>query len=127
VATANENYDFMGWTKGEDLVSTEASFTFTVTASETYVAVFSFDDAVEEKTVSSQVFPNPFTSMVSIKAEKSIKAVRVFDTYGRLVKEQNVSGMEIEIDLSELSIGTYLLQLDYGDSRSAQRIVKMKK
>ena len=127
VATANENYDFMGWTKGEDLVSTEASFTFTVTASETYVAVFSFDDAVEEKTVSSQVFPNPFTSMVSIKAEKSIKAVRVFDTYGRLVKEQNVSGLEIEIDLSELSIGTYLLQLDYGDSRSAQRIVKMKK
>ena len=127
VATANENYDFMGWTKGEDLVSTEASFTFTVTASETYVAVFSFDDAVEEKMVSSQVFPNPFTSMVSIKAEKSIKAVRVFDTYGRLVKEQNVSGLEIEIDLSELSIGTYLLQLDYGDSRSAQRIVKMKK
>ena len=127
VATANENYDFMGWTKGEDLVSTEASFTFTVTASETYVAVFSFDDAVEEKTVSSQVFPNPFTSMVSIKAEKSIKAVRVFDAYGRLVKEQNVSGLEIEIDLSELSIGTYLLQLDYGDSRSAQRIVKMKK
>ena len=127
VATANENYDFMGWTKGEDLVSTEASFTFTVTASETYVAVFSFDDAVEEKTVSSQVFPNPFTSMVSIKAEKSIKAVRVFDTYGRLVKEQNVSGLEIEIDLSELSIGTYLLQLDYGDSRSTQRIVKMKK
>ena len=127
VATANENYDFMGWTKGEDLVSTEASFTFTVTASETYVAVFSFDDSVEENTVSSQVFPNPFTSMVSIKAEKAIKAVRVFDTYGRLVKEQSVSGLEIEIDLSELSIGTYLLQLDYGDSRSAQRIVKMKK
>ena len=127
VATANENYDFMGWTKGEDLVSTEASFTFTVTASETYVAVFSFDDSVEEKTVSSQVFPNPFTSTVSIKAEKTIKAVRLFDTYGRLVKEQNVSGMEIEIDLSELSIGTYLLQLDYGDCRSAQRIVKMKK
>ena len=126
VAYANENYDFMGWTKGEDLVSTEASFTFTVTASETYVAVFSFDDSVEEKTVSSQVFPNPFISTVSIKAEKAIKAVRLFDTYGRLVKEQNVSGLEIEIDLSELSIGTYLLQLDYGDSRSAQRIVKMK-
>ena len=126
-ATANESYDFMGWTKDEELISTDTCFTFTVTASETYVAVFSFDDAVEENTSMSQVFPNPFTSMVSIKAEKSIKAVRVFDTYGRLVKEQNVSGLEIEIDLSELSIGTYLLQLDYGDSRSAQRIVKMKK
>ena len=126
-ATANESYDFMGWTKDEELISTDTCFTFTVTASETYVAVFSFDDAVEENTSMSQVFPNPFTSMVSIKAEKSIKAVRVFDTYGRLVKEQNVSGLEIEIDLSELSIGTYLLQLDYGDSRSTQRIVKMKK
>lgn len=127
VATANENYDFMGWSKDEEIISTDTCFTFTVTASETYVAVFSFDNAVNENTSIGQVFPNPFTSMVSIKAEKAIKTVRVFDTYGRLVKEQNVSGLEIEIDLNDLSIGTYLLQLDYGDSRSAQRIVKMKK
>ena len=126
-AECNENYTFVNWTKDGVEVSDDFNYTFTVTANEEYVAHFQFVDNVEEKPIMSKVFPNPFTSMVSIKAEKSIKAVRVFDTYGRLVKEQNVSGLEIEIDLSELSIGTYLLQLDYGDSRSAQRIVKMKK
>ena len=126
-ATANESYDFMGWTKDEELISTDTCFTFTVTASETYLAVFSFDDAVEEKTSMSQVFPNPFTSMVSIKAEKSIKTVSVYDIYGRLVKEQRGSNMEIMLDMSDLSNGAYLLKLDYGDNNSVHRIVKVRK
>ena len=50
--------------------------------------------------------------------------VSVFDLNGRLVKEQSVSGMEIDLDLSELGAGSYLLQLDYGDCRSTHRIVK---
>ena len=127
VATANENYVFMGWNKGEDLVSTEVSFTFTVTASETYVAMFSFDVGVEENTVNCQLFPNPFTSTVSIKAEKTIKTATVYDLNGRVVKEQSVSDTNVEINMSELSAGTYLLQLDYGDSKSVNRIVKITK
>ena len=74
--------------------------------------------------ISCQIFPTPFASSVTIKAEKAIKRVSVFDLNGRLVKEQTVSGMDIDLDLSELSAGTYLLQLDYGDSRSVNRIVK---
>ena len=125
-ATANESYDFMGWTKDEELISTDTCFTFTVTASETYVAVFSFDDAVEENTSMSQVFPNPFTSMVSINAEKVIKNIRVYDINGRLVKEQGASDASVDLDMSDLSIGSYLLQLDYGNSKSIHRIVKIK-
>jgi uncharacterized repeat protein (TIGR02543 family) len=124
VATANESYDFMGWFKGEDLASTETSYTFTVTASETYTAVFSFDDGVEENTTISQIFPNPFTSTVSIKAEKVIKKVVVYDFNGRVVKVRGVSDTNVDLDMSDLSTGSYLLQLDYGNSRSIHRITK---
>jgi uncharacterized protein YjiK len=39
-ATANTGYHFVNWTKGEDVVSTNASYTFTVTEAAAYVANF---------------------------------------------------------------------------------------
>jgi len=42
-ATANEGYTFINWTKNDTVVSTEASYSFTVTESATYVANFSLD------------------------------------------------------------------------------------
>ena len=65
--------------------------------------------------------------MVNIKAEKALKTVSVYDIYGRLLKEQKVSDMEIELDMSDLSNGAYLLKLDYGDSSSVHRIMKVRK
>ena len=40
VATANEHYNFVNWTKGDEVVSTNATYAFTVTANGTYVANF---------------------------------------------------------------------------------------
>lgn len=126
-ATANYEYAFVKWTKDGEEVSTEATFTFIVTANEDYVAHFEGPDAIEEGTIECQIFPNPFTSKVNIKAEKALKTVSVYDIYGRLLKEQKVSDMEIELDMSGLSNGAYLLKLDYGDSSSVHRIVKVRK
>ena len=127
IATANYEYAFVNWTKDGEEVSTEATFTFTVTGSEDYVAHFEGPDAIEEGTIECQIFPNPFTSKVNIKAEKALKTVSVYDIYGRLVKEQKVSDMEIELDMSNLSNGAYLLKLDYGSNSSVHRIVKVRK
>ena len=111
-------------TKDDIEVSTDTCYTFTVTESATYVAHFRYYDNVDEGTTAIQIYPNPFASTLSIRAEKAVKSVCVFDLYGRLVKEQSVNGMDIDLDLSELSAGTYLLQLDYGDSRCIRQIVK---
>ena len=42
-ATANEGYTFVNWTKGSDIVSTDASFSFTVTQDSAFVAHFSLN------------------------------------------------------------------------------------
>ena len=40
VATANDGYEFVNWTKGEEVVSTEATYTFTITENVALVANF---------------------------------------------------------------------------------------
>ena len=123
-AIANVGFDFIGWSKDDEMVSNETNITFTVTASATYVAVFGFNDNVEENTANSQIFPHPFISKVSIMAEKDIKSICIYDLYGRLLKEQPAYGLQLDLDLSGLSAGVYLLQINYGDSRSVHRILK---
>ena len=123
-ATANENYEFINWTKNGIEVSTDATYTFMVTASEEYVAHFYFDDLVGENASTCQIFPNPFTSSLSITAENAAQSVSVYDLNGRLLIKQNINELQFEIDLSQLTHGTYLLQIDYGNSRSVHRIMK---
>ena len=47
-ATANEGYEFVNWTEGEEVVATEAEYTFTVTENVTLVA--NFKEVVVEPT-----------------------------------------------------------------------------
>ena len=123
-ATANENYEFINWTKNDVVVSTDVTYTFEVTASEEYVAHFRYFDSVDEDTAVCQIFPNPFTSSLSITTEKAIKNVRVYDVYGHLLMEKAVSDNHFVFDLSGLSSGSYFMHVDYGDSRSIHRIMK---
>lgn len=123
-ATANENYEFINWTKNDVVVSTDVTYTFEVTASEDYVAHFRYFDSVDEDTAVCQIFPNPFTSSLSITTEKAIKNVRVYDVYGHLLMEKAVSDNHFVFDLSGLSPGSYIMHVDYGDSRSIHRIMK---
>ena len=56
VASSNANYVFENWTENSDVVSTEASYTFTVTANRDLVANFSF---TTQTTYSISVTANP--------------------------------------------------------------------
>ena len=125
-ATANENYEFINWTKNGIVVSTDANYTFMVTASEDFVAHFRYFDNVDEDTATCQFFPNPFTSSLSITTENAAQSVSVYDFNGRLLMKQSINDLQFEIDLSQLTHGTYLLQIDYGNSRSVHRIMKAK-
>lgn len=125
-ASANQSYEFINWTLDGTEVSTDASYTFTVMESQSYVAHFHHFEGVEEGGTITQIFPNPFTSVVSITTETIASCVRVYDLFGHLLKEQAVESMRFDLDLYGLSAGSYLLQIDYGDSQSVHRIMKAK-
>lgn len=80
--------------------------------------------AIEEGFASCMIYPNPCISVLNITTEKMANSLCVYDVYGRLLKKQHVSGTQFNLDLSELSAGVYMLQLNYGDSRSVHRILK---
>ena len=70
-------------------------------------------------------YPNPFTSVLSVTTEIASQSIKVYDVFGRMLKEQAVSGTQFELDLSGLSIGVYLLQVNHGSSHSVHRIIKV--
>ena len=125
-ATANNGYSFVNWTKNGTQVSTNPTYTFTVTESQAFVAHFLYFDNVEENSATCQIFPNPFTSTLSITTENAAQSVNIYDLNGRLLMKQSVNELQFEIDLSQLTHGTYLLQIDYDNSRSLHRIMKTK-
>lgn len=70
------------------------------------------------------LYPNPFTTILNVITEDDVKSIRVFDTNGRMLKEQFVSGTQFNLDMSELNVGTYLLQIDHGLWQSHHRMLK---
>lgn len=79
---------------------------------------------LSESLASCTVYPNPFRSVVNVETGREAQGIRVYDVYGRLLKQEIVSAKRFEIDLEGLSAGVYLMQVEYGDSRSFYRIVK---
>ena len=80
--------------------------------------------AIEDYIASCQIYPNPFNSTLSITTEKTVKNILIYDVFGRLLVSQPASETQINLDLSGLSLGVYMLRLDYGDNISTHRIIK---
>lgn len=79
---------------------------------------------LDEHSVLCQVYPNPFNASLSIATEKTVKNIEIYDVYGRLVKVQPACDKQVDLDLSDLSVGVYLLQIDFGEGKNLRRIVK---
>ena len=82
------------------------------------------NSGVEECLALCTFYPNPFSSTLSVTTEKAAQSVCIYDVYGRLLKQQPVSKTQFDLNLSDFVTGAYLMQVNYGDSRSVHRIMK---
>ena len=82
------------------------------------------NSGVEENLALCTFYPNPFSSTLSVTTERAAQSVCIYDVYGRLLKQQPVSKTQFDLNLSDFVTGAYLMQVDYGDSRSVHRIMK---
>lgn len=71
---------------------------------------------VEENTMllnnnTVNVYPNPTTGSITIEFEKAVdnELIQVIDAYGKKIKEIKLSGLQKELDLSDLTQGIYYL------------------
>jgi len=83
---------------------------------------FTYVGITEENTANVKVYPNPFSDIIVIDLEDTNAMYAIIDISGRRVKEGMLN--QKQLSLSDLSNGTYTLQVYTSQSNFALKIVK---
>jgi len=71
-----------------------------------------------------QIYPNPVSDILRIKAGFEIVSISLFDIYGHLLTTKNVRGESFEFDTEHLSKGLYLIRVETSLKTYVRKIVK---
>ncbi len=71
-----------------------------------------------------QYYPNPTNGSLRIQAEQAMDAIQVYDVMGRVVLKQTAATQQVQLDLSSLQAGVYMITVQAQDAASSFRIVK---
>jgi hypothetical protein len=69
-------------------------------------------------------FPNPVNDVLTIKAQKAVEDITVFNMLGQVVKRQEPNTMNCTVDLSAMQTGAYFVQVSIGNNVETVRILK---
>ena len=77
---------------------------------------------VDTKNTKVVVFPNPTSSSLNIETDKRINSIKVYSLQGKLLLEQ--VGSTTTIDVAELPVGIYTLQVEYNNTMGYAKFIK---
>ncbi len=119
--TAGNTYYIQVWNTDVILSrnSSRVEGTFTIAVTE---ATLSIDD--ETKAPSLNLFPNPVSSELTLKANKIINSVTIYDINGRLINTKNTHEFELTLDVHNLSQGVYFLEIQFDTITQVKRFIK---
>ena len=69
-------------------------------------------------------YPNPFHDVLNLKLAQPLNKIQIFNLLGQQVFASDFNEKEIQINLSHLSSGTYLVKASAGDSFKTFKVVK---
>ena len=110
------------------MVSTDAEYSFTVTADRTLVANFELESGItEENIINISVYPNPTSGMftVGLGAIEGDVICQIVTTNGSLVETREIKAdknSEIVFDCN-VAPGVYFVRVISGDNTWTERIV----
>lgn len=108
---ANEFYVFESWTENDEIVSTDAQYTFIVDGERNLVANFKNCESIDENLDDMfKVYPNPANDIIVIESSGRIYKFEVYNTSGQLVELISDCTDKKEIDVSSLSKGVYIIR-----------------
>ena len=121
----NENYIFQNWTENGIVVSESEVYSFTVTRGHNLVANLLFIDGIDEhaRTI-IDLYPNPVNDKLTIEATEAICHLEVFSITGALVYCQKNCADKVEINMTDLPAGTYVIRLTTQNTTEIRRFVK---
>lgn len=71
-----------------------------------------------------KVYPNPVTDILTISNSELISKVEVIDMLGRTISSNIINDLETKLEVSNLSTGTYLVQVTIDNSFETFKIIK---
>jgi hypothetical protein len=95
--------------------SPEGPFTIGVT---TTLSSGSFDNA------NFSAYPNPVKDVLNISYTSEISSVKIINMLGQEVISKNINATSSQIDMSQLSAGTYIVNVTAGDTIKTLKVVK---
>lgn len=69
-------------------------------------------------------YPNPVKDVLNVSYTSEISSVRVINMIGQEVISRNVNAASTQVDMSQLSAGTYIVNVTIGDSVKTLKVVK---
>jgi len=69
-------------------------------------------------------YPNPVTNAINLSAQSNIETVAIFNILGQKVLDQSVNAINTSLDLSNLSVGTYIMKVSVDGQNGIYKIVK---
>ncbi|SDR74336.1 Por secretion system C-terminal sorting domain-containing protein [Polaribacter sp. KT25b] len=80
--------------------------------------------SIEKNTLENlNIYPNPTSGNITIRSEKEIQTISIYNTLGKKIKEFNAN--QKEINISNFSKGIYLLKIKFDDKKNViRKIIK---
>jgi hypothetical protein len=69
-------------------------------------------------------YPNPVKDVLNVSYTSEISSIRVINMIGQEVISKNISATSTQVDMSELSAGTYIVNVTVGDNVKTLKVVK---
>lgn len=119
------NVEDQNWRSDQGITPTDKELenkgdhTFKVDWIRVYKPVKSTVTSSKEKQKVVLIFPNPTTDSLSIRTEKELKQVEIFNLNGQKIKMFNSSNLSAKLNVSDLKNGLYLLKASFIDQTEA--------
>ena len=120
----NDNYIFDNWTEDGQVVSTNQIYSFVVTGDRTLVAHAHYYDGISEHNITVSVYPSPVSDKLTIMTSIAGCTLEVYSITGAKVYSENDCSDKVELQVSDLPAGTYVIRLISNDSVQTTRFVK---
>jgi hypothetical protein len=80
---------------------------------------------VEDNTLDGfSFYPNPTSDVVNLKATSTIDNVAIYNFLGQRVIEMNNAANRMELNVSNLATGTYIMKVSIGGEIGTYKVIK---
>lgn len=71
-----------------------------------------------------EIYPNPVTDLLNIRSQEEITKIKIYNQLGQLLKTVQAQQANTKIDVSDLDLGLYLVQIEASNKTTTKKFLK---